>query len=328
MSGLITSSSCKAFRRCPRYYKHRYVNGVVGTGRAATLERGTAVHAGLETWFRTGDLEHAIIDATRGVADPYEVAYLDALLTAYAARWGDEPLVVLAVEAEFRGALVNPATGACSRTWQRAGKIDAIVRDPAGLVWVLEHKTASEDITPGGDYWKRLRLEGQASDYLVGARMLGFEPAGVLYDVIGKPRVVVRRATPEADRRYTKDGRLYAQQCAEDESVDEYAERVVEKLAAEPDRYFVRGVVARNEEDERDAAFDVWATAQMIRECERAERWARNPQACVMWGRTCDYFAACSREASIDDPILFRRERPHRELSVNPASEETIACNP
>jgi hypothetical protein len=40
-------------------------------------------------------------------------------------------------------------------------------------VLVVEHKTSSEDVTPGSFYWSRLRMDGQVSVYFDGARALG-----------------------------------------------------------------------------------------------------------------------------------------------------------
>ena len=48
------------------------------------------------------------------------------MLVGYAARWG-KPTGVIAVEKQFRMQLINPETGAASRTFMLGGKVDAIV---------------------------------------------------------------------------------------------------------------------------------------------------------------------------------------------------------
>jgi hypothetical protein len=65
---------------------------------------------------------------------------------------------------------------------------------------VVEHKTTSSDIGPGSAYWAKLTLDTQVSAYL-GAHE-GVE--GMLYDVIRKPGIRPYKATPPADRKYTK----------------------------------------------------------------------------------------------------------------------------
>jgi hypothetical protein len=249
-------------------------------------------------------------------SDPFELARAEAMLRGYDARWGDEQYETLAVEAEFFTSLVNPETGAASRTWRLGGKIDAIVRDAAGRVLIVEHKTAAAEIGPGSEYWKRLRLDGQVSIYYEGARSLGFDVEGCLYDVLSKPALRPYKATPPESRKYTKDGRLYATQRDRDETPEEYRARLIEAVASDPMGYYQRGEVVRLESEMADALHDVWQLAKQIRESELAKRYPRNPDACVRWGRTCEFFGLCTGEASPDDPGSFRRvENPHGELA-------------
>jgi hypothetical protein len=69
--------------------------------------------------------------------------------------------------------LINPATGRASQTRQLGGKLDVLVRDQDSRALIIEHKTSSEDLGPGSDYWRRLRMDPQISTYFVGARALG-----------------------------------------------------------------------------------------------------------------------------------------------------------
>jgi hypothetical protein len=247
----------------------------------------------------------------------------ECMLELYHARWADEPLRPLAVEVEYRAPLVNPATGAASRTFQRAGKIDVIVQDDAGKVWTVEHKTSSEDISPGSDYFARLAIDGQISHYHYGARSLGFEPAGCIYDVLGKPRHQPLAATPHDKRQYKKDGTLYASQRAEDEDPEAFRARLREALIADPDAYVRRAQVVRLEADMADAAFDDWQTARAIREAELAGRFPRNPDACTRYGSRCSFWGVCTRTMALDE---LPQVTPHQELS--PARRELPLLTP
>lgn len=236
-------------------------------------------------------------------ADPFDVARAEALLRGYDARWGDEVYEVLAVEAEFRAPLLNPETGAASRTWQRGGKIDAIARDSTGRILVVEHKTASEDISPGSAYWRKLAMDGQVSGYFLGADALGFRAEACLYDVLAKPKL----------RPYEVGKKRTAA-----ESPEEYRDRCLAAIAEDPNGYFRRGEVVRLQNESEEAMFDDWQTAQQMREAERLGRFPRNPDACFKWGRACDYFDVCSGGASIEDPTRFRQvEHIHPELSFD-----------
>jgi len=259
---------------------------------------------------------------------PYDLAKAEAMLRGYDARWNDEPLEVLAVEAEFRAPLINPDTTAASRTWRLGGKIDAIVRDRnTGAVSIVEHKTTVADAGPGSDYIKRLRLDGQVSIYFDGALALGHSVIGCIYDVLVKPAQRPLLATPPENRKYTKDGRLYANQRDTDETPEEYFGRVVDAIAEDPNRFYLRAEVVRLNGDIREAQADHWALGRSLRENHLAGRYPRNPDACVRYGRTCEYFGVCTGEASLDDWQQFKQaEEIHPELSEN-ADENLLTAS-
>lgn len=251
-------------------------------------------------------------------ADLYELARAQVMLAGYHARWSSEMehYQVLGVEQEFRAPVRNPDTGATSRTWVLAGKLDALVHDRRdGLARLVEHKTTSSDAGPGSDYLKRLRMDGQVTIYYEGAASLGHLVAGCIYDVLVKPGLRPLKATPPESRKYTKTGALYANQREADETPDEYRSRVTEALLADPNGFFLRANVDRLEDEMRDGLADVWQTGRVMRESELAGRHPRNPDACTRWGRTCEFFPVCSGEGSLDDARLYARAgRTHSEL--------------
>lgn len=331
---VITNSEQKTFRRCAREHHYAYRLGIRSIAEAEALRFGTLVHEGLRVYWETlhaqqlaerdgteppfhTPLEAALEEMAPQAADEFDLARASVMMQGYAARWADDEYEVLAVEIEFRAPLLNPATGKPSKTYEVAGKLDAIVRRRRdGLIFIVEHKTSSEDIGVGSQYWARLTIDSQISIYFAGARALGYEPAGCLYDVLGKPRISPLMATPEEKRQFTKDGRLYAKQRAEDETAEEFRARLVEKLCEDPERYYQRGEVVRLEADEREAAFDTWQVARSMREAELAHRYPRNPEGCERWGRICNYFSVCTGSGSIDDAGRFERvANVHQELS-------------
>jgi hypothetical protein len=253
--------------------------------------------------------------------DPFDLARAVPMIVGYDLRWADEMThyEVLEVESEFRTALVNPETGASSRTWTLGGKLDVLVRDVArNARIVIDHKTASEDVTPGSDYIKRLRLDGQISIYFDGGCSFGGPIDSFLYDVLKKPQQRPYKATPLDARKFTKDGRLYANQHEQDETPAEFQARIADAIAADPAAFYQRAEVVRLEAEMDEARLDVWQLGQALRESERLGRFPRNPDSCVRYGRTCEFFGVCTGEASIDDPSLFRRsDVVHAELQAN-----------
>jgi hypothetical protein len=272
------------------------------------------------------------------VVESFELARAEEMLRGYSARWFDEPLEVLAVEKEFHGDLVNPETGAKSQTFGLGGKIDAVVWDRVhGRTLIVEHKSSSEDCSPGSVYWRRLTLNEQLSTYQVGARLLGFEPDGILYDVLVKPGIrpasvplvdadgvkIVLDAANERVR--TKDGKKWRETGdtnqgfvlqTRPETIAEFRARLQELICERPDEYYRRGDIVRLADEEREAAFDAWQTAAAIREGRRAGRYPRNPDSCLKYSQVCTFFDVCTGQASLEDPTRFRRvDDVHEELS-------------
>ena len=348
--GLITASRLRKFRTCKRAHLYGYDMAVRAIRQGEALRFGSLFHDGLEAWWIAKMLaKHGAPPALRSALDAvqrklkdsdgelneFDLVKAEELLTGYDARWADEVIEVLAVECQFEAPLVNPETGAASRTYRIAGKIDAVAKAADGLVYIVEHKTTTMDATPGSEYWKRLNIDGQISMYYNGAAALGHDVAGCIYDVATRPTMRPKTATPEGERKYTtrasklKDGTvrpvgsLHANQRDRDETPAEFRERVRAAICAEPDRYFVRGMVVRLDGEMEDHAWDTWHTARHMREVELSGRAVRNPDACVQFNRTCDYFDVCCGTASLDDPAQFTRgDSSHPELSTE-AKEAT-----
>lgn len=331
MAELLTESRAQVARRCLREEHLRYVVGLVVAMTEEALRFGTLWHHGQEGWWGAdGAPLMAAIDEMHVHATPetdaYELARAEAMMEGYHARWGEERYEVLGVELEFRAPLINPETGARSRTFDRAGKVDVIVRDAEGREFIVEHKSAGEDIGPGSAFWARLRMGGQAAGYIRGAEALGYRPEGVIYDVARKPDLRPLKATPVEQRKFTKEkrdkngivvepSRLYAGQRDTDETVDEYRDRLRAAIAEAPDRYYQRGLVVRLEAQLAEADAEMWQLGQTLRECHRLKLAPRNTDACQRYGRTCSYFPICSGEASADDPRYVRLQFPHSELT-------------
>lgn len=344
---LVTVSEMRTMRRCPRERHITYGLGYRPIKDAETLWFGTLFHKGLEAWWlavvvgsdRLAAALGAVAVATAGQdVDPFALVKAEELLRGYHCCWESEPLDVIAVEEQFRAPIVNPDTGAVSRTFELGGKVDVIVRRQSdGAVFLVEHKTSSEDIGLGSVYWERLRLDSQISVYFEGARQLGHEVAGCIYDVIKKPGIrpsavpltdeggvkIVHGA--DGQRVRTKDGKKWRQTSDTEqgfvlqtrpETPDEFRLRLREDIAERPDAYYQRGTVVRLEQEIRDAQADTWATARSIRDGQLSGRWARNTDGCQRYGRLCSYFPVCTGAADLDDPTRYRQtDNPHEELS-------------
>jgi hypothetical protein len=286
---VLTNSHVAAWRTCPRLERLRYAEGYRPREAAGALRFGRALHLGLEAWWKAEEQPLDIMLRAIGpMSDEWEYARASAMLTGYHWRWIDSSLRAVAVEKPFAVALKNPDTKASSRRWKLGGKLDGVVSDLENRHFVLEHKTTAEDCGPGSDYWVRLRLDAQASTYLVGARALGYPVLGVIYDVLRKP----------------------AHRPGKGETPDEYRDRMLEAIAEAPEKYYQRAEVVRTEAEELEAARDLWEHAKAIADARKMPRAVRNVSSCLQYGRSCEFLTACTGTEDLETSARFRRLPP------------------
>ena len=321
---LLTSSRLRTFRTCARKHQFEYVEKYRVTIEPEALRFGTLVHVGLAAyWVAIRDFSNpldAALEAMRGRAhDEAEAIRARLMLEAYAARWADDvnEYDVLAVEAEYVAPLFNPATGKTSQTWQLGGKVDAILRRKSdGVVCVCEHKTTVDDITDeAAGYWQKLPLDGQVSGYVIGAETMGYSATEIIYDVLRKPMQRPLLATPTENRKFKKDGTLYANQRSEDETPVDYALRIRAAMAENPAKWIARRIVPRTQSQIADYLASVWAQAKMMAHAENEGYSPPNSDACHARG-TCPFWLVCSTGSHPSDhPADYRQSvRTNEEL--------------
>lgn len=339
---VLTQSSLTTFRRCPREYFFSYVLNRKGRRKSAALRFGSLYHRGLNAWWSatahrvdfdartftplrpTPEARFAsAVEAMRryaleeGEFDAFDLVKAECLMAGYTARWCDEPYETIAVEKRF-----DTRHG---DAFDLHGSIDAIARNlaDASIIHNVESKTTSQDISAGSNYWRRvIALDSQVSTYMVASREMGYDVRDTIYDVTRKPEIVPLKATPEESRKYTKPTkaepipRLYKGQREEDETLDEYRDRLAADIVARPDWYYARQTIVRLEHDDEEHAKDVVATAEMIAHAEERGAWPRSPNACERYRRLCDFFEVCSGETTIEDGTRFESKvSQHEELT-------------
>jgi len=183
---------------------------------------------------------------------------------------------------------------------QRAS-IERYARFADNRIKVLETKTTGDDVTPGSDYWLRLRLDQQISLYMLSAQEDGIDVESVVYDVVKKPTIKPYKATPEESRKYTKEGKLYANMRENPETPAEWRDRLTADIEARPDYYFARREIPRLPSDLDTFRRELWQQAASIRESRNSGRWFRNTGACISPYR-CDYLDVCHNEIDVNEP--------------------------
>lgn len=362
---LLTNSRLKARRRCPRYHLLKYDYGLEAIAKPEPLIFGDLIHRALEPWWLfwkmyddsgDGALEEALqaLDRVPDI-DPFMRAKAHAMIEGYHRYYAPEmregAWEVIDAEIEFVAPLVDPSTGERSRSWVLGGKLDVLaVYNPTKLRHLIEHKSSSEDLTVGADYWKRLRMDTQISHYYEGAAANGTPVDTCTYDVLRKPDQRRLKATPESERKYTQEKtrrcdctgtgkkkappdpacaacggvgeivteppRLYANQRERDETPAEYLDRCRAAIAEEPASFYRREEIVRLEREVDQHRWDTWETAQTIEAAHRGRFSPRNPDACELYGRPCEYFPVCTGAESPENTALYQiRKSVHPELS-------------
>lgn len=342
---ILTQSSLATYRRCPRQYFYRYELGLARERTVQPLRFGSAFHLGLELRAQgeAEAIERAVAgyDVTPAWADPtdwrVERETVRALLAGYFWRYPADELEIVATESNWQVPLTNPETGAPSRSYALAGKIDKIVRLPDGRLAVLEYKTTGEDISDASDYWPRLRCDAQISAYVYAARRRGHDVQTVLYDVTRKPEISPRQIPitddagfkivldREGNRVFNKNGKPRESASAENdwslltsrEAPEAFGERLLADIGQRPDFYFARREIPRLESDLAEFAEEAWQQGQQLHQARRRGLWFRNvgPMTC----RHCPFKDVCLQGVQVDParpPAGFTiSENKHPELN-------------
>ena len=308
---VLTNSEASCFQECARKWHYRYKKLRRPRETSHALRFGTAMHLVLEAYHGGADWRSIL---SSEVQDIYDSAKIEAMMICYIAMNEQDVLNCTDVEKELTSPLINPETGSASRTFVYRGKLDAIVRRPG--LWVCDHKTTSEDVSPGAPHLDTLRLRPQGLRYFLAAKANGIDVEGTVYNILRKPRIKPALATPVEKRRVNKDGSFHKSTRFDDESRAQFLSRCVQKIQEEPSAYLCRLWVRYSDSEIQDAQFDLWSVAKQMMDSTRFNRFPKNTNNCFKWGRPCEYWGVCTDRASIDDEFIFRTAKTqHEELS-------------
>ncbi len=343
----ITNSRATSFKKCRKRHFWEYEEGIRSETDAKALRMGRAVHAGLDVLKMGESLELAQDHASSAYetlpdgADEWawdiEHATVMCLISGWHWRWGDcGGLNIVASESTFHIPLRNPATNAPSTKFELAGKQDGIIQVDANRRMVLEHKTNSEDLSEGSDYWQRLQMDSQISLYTYAARMEGHDVSGVLYDVIRKP-TIRPEAIPLRDgegfkivldqagqRVMTKDGKKPRETASAADgwtlqtrqmTAQEWAEKLTDDIAQRPEFYYARREIARLDSELIEAMEEFWDIQKAIADAQNKQAWYRtvSRDTCPY----CPFFSLCTSKFTPDMPLpvgFVRVDDRHQEL--------------
>ena len=239
-----------------------------------------------------------------------------ALMSGYDAKWRDAEWETLATEQQFQLPVINPDTGATSRTWTHAGKKDGIIRYvPSRRKYLLEHKTTSDDIAdPGSSYWRRLTIDSQVSGYMLAEWQNENKLDGTLYDVIRKPATRPKQITKALQKVMIQQGTYLGEEVPkefrlfENENIELYEIRLTQEILLNPCKYYQRRTIPRLDDEIVEYATELWHIGKDILSARNNDHHYRNSDACMTWGSPCEYLSICSGHDSPESDNWQKRE--------------------
>lgn len=333
---VTTYSMWSLFRNCRKAVDWRYLQNLTPIERDRNLHFGSLVHECLEMWHRDRNLANVLDHIDRRCAGRAQDEdqrrdwhYATAMMKGYAERYAGEEFEVIALEETFTNMpIVNPGTGATSRSFVLAGKVDGIVRID-GDYYLLEHKTAAQ---LGSDYLERLWTDFQITLYAwYLEQRFGFQITGILYNILVKTRLQQSHGETEAEfeaRRAellakSKTGKTTAKRKLP-ETDEEFQQRLAEKYAEPGMFHRERLYLSRDRFAILQA--ELWELTQSFLDARRRGAFYQNTSFCFNYQRPCSYFALCRSNGNPNVmENFYQRVEPHEELRVLTTGESTPA---
>lgn len=335
-SNLLTTtySMWRLFRNCRKACELRYFEELTPIEKDGNLAFGSVIHNALELWHGSKDLNAVLElldtsypDRAREDRQQADWNLAVAMMKAYAKHYPVEEFDVIALEKKFEGPIVNPETGAASRSFILAGKVDGIVKQ-GDEYFLLEHKTASQI---DASYLERLWTDFQIilyAGYL--EQTMGIKISGIIYNVLVKAKL--RQSKGETEEEFqTRRAELIAKSKTGKSSAkrkmpeaDEDFQARLEEKYIEPGM-FHREVLYISRDQFKELQAELWELSQAMLDARRRKAFYKNTSYCFQYNRPCAYFPLCSSGGNpnvIEN--LYQKVPPHEELREESVQETPL----
>ncbi len=338
---VVTFSEISTFKSCRLKHHLMYEELLAPRQPSRHLRFGKAIHNGLHD-FHIGGCEMGIEEFAAKLDDEIKILRADpelelwdedyqqfaeehelgrAMLARYDAfNAAQEPLEVVELEYPFDVRLKTP-TGRKSRT-EIAGKVDGIVKDGYGNMFILEHKTAG---SIDSKYIANLDLDDQINAYIWALAELGYPIKGVVYNVLAKwiphPPELIKSGKLSTNKKQRTTFDLYMKAIEENGlAASDYTE-MLDMLQVKGDKTFLRLKVYRNKTEIERIGHELY---QAARDMAKPSIY-RNPGACKLNG--CSVRSLCIEDGP-EARMNFRiKKARHEELEEVSNGDETKDSN-
>lgn len=345
---MITNSTRAMWLTCQTRFRYAVLERTVPKRKALPLSFGTLLHNILERFYldATGDMSHGEGMIAAWLADQegylngrefvdYEalgkVRKLAEVARSISGRYAEkyphefDEYKVVGVEEQFRSPIYTPKGH--KSTWDFGGKVDVLLNDNGGRLWIMDHKTTVETRPDAVEI--NVELDGQPRGYIWGMQQVkGVTVYGMIYNIMRKkapaiPAILQCRkckGTGKVTIKDKKEGTETEQVCDPCKGTgvggvsiaqcDSLVEVYQAQLDAYPhvdqaahrkqlDRLGARGdtFLYRFEYDVSQADIDEWHldTYAVVKSIMQAREWGftHNYSACNINGRVCPYRPLC-----------------------------------
>lgn len=300
----ISNNSSSIMRSCQMKYKWYYIDGLKPVKKSHSLSLGSLLHQSFEMFYNG----FTIIDVVKYIGDtmdeeiskasPTEIEDLTIIKYTAVGMWLHCPLKLdgftkIEPEKEFR-VTVPGMRGAVY-----VGKIDGLVTDLKGKLWIRELKSTS---LPFQMFEAKTRQAAQTTGYVWAMRKMGIPVVGIIYDYIKKP--LLRKGVKE--------------------DMHQFGKRIMEDYRTRPDIYYKRHPSYRTNEDLIIFENDLRNVAHDIRKRSKDNRWHHNTDQCWNYNSQCQYYPICFQQKpdSLTLQLLYEQKDTTNKGGSNGGREE------
>jgi ATP-dependent helicase/DNAse subunit B len=313
---VFSHSELKTYQRCPKQWEYKYEQLLVPKAKSKPLFMGNWVHKALETHYSQGDWkighneyvnewnrlfeeERIALRTKRGkISLPPFPEIVERIMRSYVWYYRDEGWKVVATEQEFE--VPTPLT-IDGEVQMFKGIIDLIIEDEEGLLWIIDHKTASNipEATSFHGMDPQLMLYPWAAK-----RMWGMDIAGIYYNYVkSKPPTIptITKTGALSRRKIVTDYPTYVRFLkANGYDPHDFREELVPLQKKSP--YLRRYRYPREKVVTQEVVLDALTTVQKIRRPERHIRVITRDCS-----RMCSYHNICRAELNGFDTAQMRK---------------------
>lgn len=294
----LSNSKVKTWRRCPKQYEYKYVQGLRPKAKALPLERGSWLHDLLmhhydgEGWKaqqakKTAEFNALWEEEREELGDlPSET---QRIMTSYLMRYGKEDQPLRVIDSELDEIITLP------NGLRFQVIIDLIVEEPDGGIWLWDHKTVAQFMP--ADF---MLLDAQLARYFWAAEYMGYKPLrGILFnelktkaptlpDVLKSTGRLTERKNLRCDvYSYYREIKRLGQDPAS------YA-GILNRLKSQQDDWFRRTRLPKDKPLTQRLMDELHMSAREILRAEEKGEYPRTVEKDCVW--SCSYLEPCSIE--------------------------------